>query len=93
MKKIVFVADAAPHGPRGNHEFVRGHFFGPQLHAPYPNAFSCGGLHKKELAQDLSHADTIIVGLNDGRRRRQTQINAAVRKGARALWRFIMASR
>src|SRR5436190_21453637 len=41
VKQIVFVADTAPHGDRGNHEFLSGAiYFARTINANYPNAYA-----------------------------------------------------
>lgn len=40
VKKIVFVADTAPHGGRGNHEFLAGAILlARTINADYPDAY------------------------------------------------------
>src|ERR1700677_3357446 len=40
FKRIVFIADTATHGPRGNHEFVAAAiYFARKINADYPNAY------------------------------------------------------
>ncbi len=78
VKKIVFVADTAPHGPRGNHEFLAAAiYFARSINANYPNAYAV--VHTKDKwPQDLKHADTVIVLLNHG----GSAVNAAVKEAA-----------
>ena len=41
VKKILFVGDKRPHGPRGNHEFVAGPIYMARtLNADYPNCYA-----------------------------------------------------
>jgi hypothetical protein len=83
VKKIVFIGDAGTHGPPGNHEFVAGSMFlGRALNRQYPNVHAVV-YSSKNWPQDLSHADSIIVGLNHGARAaNDAEIFGAVRKGA-----------
>src|SRR5882724_10816322 len=61
VKKIVFVADTAPHGPRGNHEFLAGAIYlARTINANYPNAW-CVVYTKDKWPKDLKHADAVIV--------------------------------
>src|ERR1700730_17366199 len=68
VKKIVFVGDKRPHGPRGNHEFVAGPIYMARtLNAAYPNCYAVVTTYNpktKKFPQDLSHADAVIVLLN-----------------------------
>src|SRR5690349_16640301 len=66
VKKIVFVADKRPHGPRGNHEFVAGAIYlARTINARYPNAYAV--VHTQDKwPKDLSHADAVVVLLNHG---------------------------
>src|SRR5688572_28925136 len=66
VKKIVFVADKRPHGPRGNHEFVAGAIFlARTINAHYSNAHAV--VHTQDKwPTDLSHADAVVVLLNHG---------------------------
>src|SRR6202043_1439513 len=68
VKKIVFVADTASHGARGNHEFVAAAmYFARKINADYPGAYAVVHLYtkgKNEFPKDLRHADTIVVLLN-----------------------------
>jgi hypothetical protein len=76
VKKIVFVADTDPHGPRGNHEFLAAAIYlARTINANYPNAYAV--VHtKKKWPKDLDHADSVIVLLNHG----GTAVNPAVKK-------------
>src|SRR3984893_3144365 len=61
VKKIVFVADTAPHGERGNHEFLAAAIYlARTINANYPNAYAVV-YTKNKWPKDLKHADTIIV--------------------------------
>src|SRR3954469_18246000 len=66
VKRIVFVADTAPHGGRGNNEFwASAIYFANIINKHYPKAYAV--VHpKSKWPTDLKHADTIIVLLNDG---------------------------
>src|SRR6266540_2301572 len=76
VKKIVFIADTAPHGPRGNHEFLPGAIYlARTINANFPNAYAV--VHtKNKWPKDLKHADTVIVLLNHG----GSAVNAAVKE-------------
>lgn len=77
-KRIVFVADTAPHGPRGNHEFVAGAIYLARgINAHYPNAY-CTVHTIQKWPKDLKHADAVIVLLNHGR----TAVNPAMKEAA-----------
>src|SRR5688572_32951585 len=66
VKKIVFVGDKRPHGPRGNHEFVAGPMLMARtLNAAYPNVYAVVHTHDK-FPTDLSHADSVIILINNG---------------------------
>lgn len=83
VTKIVFIADAGTHGPRGNHEFVGGSILMAEaLHDAYPNVHAV--VHtNKAWPTDLSHADAIIVLLNHAEpAATDPEIFSAVRKGA-----------
>lgn len=83
VTKIVFIADAGTHGPRGNHEFVGGSILMARaLHEAYPNVHAV--VHtNKAWPRDLSHADAIIVLLNHAEpAATDPEIFSAVRKGA-----------
>src|ERR1043166_4860599 len=57
VKKIVFVADTAPHGPRGNHEFLAAAIYlAKTINAHYPDAWAVVHTMKK-WPKDLKHAD------------------------------------
>src|SRR6516164_8245608 len=60
VKKIVFVADTAPHGDRGNHEFLAGAiYFARTINANYPNAYAVV-YTKNKWPKDLKDADAVI---------------------------------
>jgi len=76
VKKIVFVADTAPHGPRGNHEFLAAAIYlARTINAQFPNAYAVV-YTKDKWPKDLKHADTIVVLLNHG----GSAVNAAVKE-------------
>ena len=76
VKKIVFVADTAPHGGRGNHEFLAAAIYlARTINAQYPDAYAVVHTMKK-WPKDLKHADAIIVLMNHGR----TAVNPAVKE-------------
>jgi Trehalose utilisation len=78
VKKIVFVADTAPHGPRGNHEFLAGAIYlARTINAHYPDAYAV--VHtKNKWPRDLKHADAVVVLLNHG----GSAVNPAVKEAA-----------
>src|SRR5207237_2048290 len=82
VKKIVFVADTAPHGPRGNHEFLAGAIYlARTINAEFPNAYAV--VHTKDKwPKDLKHADSIIVLLNHGRTAVNPAVKEAIARGA-----------
>jgi hypothetical protein len=76
VKRIVFVADTAPHGKRGNHEFLAGAIYlARTINARFPDAYAVVHTINK-WPKDLKHADTIIVLLNHG----GSAVNAAVKE-------------
>src|SRR5438067_3562290 len=76
VKKIVFVADTAPHGPRGNHEFLAAAIYlARTINANYPDAYAVVHTINK-WPKDLRHADAVIVLLNHG----GSAVNAAVKE-------------
>lgn len=82
MKKIVFVADPAPHGGRGNHEFVAGAIYlARTLNATYPNAYATVATRDK-WPKDLAHADAVIVLLNHGGSAVNPAVKEATARGA-----------
>jgi hypothetical protein len=82
VKKIVFIADTAPHGGRGNHEFLAAAlYFARTINAQYPKAYAV--VHTKDKwPKDLQHADTIIVLLNHGGSAVNPAVKEAVGRGA-----------
>jgi len=83
VKRIVFIADKRPHGPRGNHEFVPGAvFLARTLNAQYPNVHAVVYPHNK-MPKDLSHADLVVVLLNHGGMAADSPaVKAAMERGA-----------
>jgi hypothetical protein len=78
VKKIVFVADTAPHGPRGNHEFLAAAIYlARTLNAHYPDAYAVV-YTKDKWPKDLKHADAVVVLLNHG----GSAVNDAVKEAA-----------
>ncbi|MBI1916061.1 MAG: ThuA domain-containing protein [Planctomycetes bacterium] len=82
VKKIVFIADTAPHGPRGNHEFLAGAIYlARTINTEFPNAYAV--VHTKDKwPKDLKHADTVIVLLNHGGSAVNPAVKAATARGA-----------
>jgi hypothetical protein len=76
VKKIVFVADTAPHGGRGNHEFLAAAIYlARTINTNYPNAYVVVHTIGK-WPKNLDHADAVVVLLNHGR----TAVNPAMKK-------------
>lgn len=83
VKKIVFVADTAPHGDRGNHEFLAGAILMARaINASYPDSAYAVVHTKDRWPKDLSHADAVIVLLNHGGSAVNPAVRAAVDRGA-----------
>jgi len=82
VKKIVFVADTAPHGPRGNHEFLAAAIYlARTINQRYPDAYAV--VHTKDKwPKDLKHADAIIVLLNHGGSAVNPAVKEATERGA-----------
>jgi hypothetical protein len=82
VRKIVFVADTAPHGSRGNHEFLAAAIYlARTINANYPNAYAV--VHTKDKwPKDLKHADLIVVLLNHGGSAVNPAVKEAVGRGA-----------
>lgn len=82
VKKIVFVADTAPHGPRGNHEFLAAAIYlARTINANYPNAYAV--VHTKDKwPKDLDHADAIVVLMNHGGSAVNPAVKKAIERGA-----------
>ncbi len=82
VKKIVFVADTAPHGPRGNHEFLAAAIYlARTINANYPQAYAVV-YTKNKWPRDLRHADTVIVLLNHGGSAVNDAVKEATKNGA-----------
>jgi hypothetical protein len=82
VKKIVFVADTAPHGPRGNHEFLAAAIYlAKTINATYPDAYAVV-YTKKHWPKDLKHADAVIVLLNHGGSAVNPAVEEATKRGA-----------
>jgi hypothetical protein len=78
VKKIVFVADTAPHGPRGNHEFLAAAIYlARTINANYPDAYAVV-YTMKHWPRDLKDADSVVVLLNHSR----SAVNPAVKEAA-----------
>src|SRR5947209_2797352 len=61
VRKLVFVADTAPHGARGNHEFLAAAIYlARTINAHYADAYAVV-YTKDKWPMDLKHADAIIV--------------------------------
>src|ERR1700745_3856230 len=55
VKKIVFIADTAPHGPRGNHEFLAAAIYlARTINAHYADAYAVV-YTKDKWPKDLKH--------------------------------------
>jgi hypothetical protein len=82
IKKIVFVADTRPHGPRGNHEFMAGAILMARtLHDVYPSVHAVVHPHHR-WPKDLSHADAVVVLLNHGGPAVNPAVEKAMERGA-----------
>ncbi len=82
VKKIVFVADTAPHGGRGNHEFLADAIYlARTINADYPNAYAVV-YTKDHWPKDLTYADAVIVLLNHGGSAVNSAVKEAVERGA-----------
>jgi hypothetical protein len=82
VKKIVFVADTAPHGGRGNHEFLAAAIYlARTINADYPNAYAVV-YTKDKWPRDLGDADAVIVLLNHGGSAVNEAVKKAVARGA-----------
>lgn len=89
VKKIVFVADTAPHGGRGNHEFLAGAIYlARAINERYPDAYAVVHMvdtrknAKEQWPKDLKHADTVIVLLNHGGSAVNPAVKEAMARGA-----------
>src|ERR1700730_14204413 len=82
VKKIVFVGDKRKHGPRGNHEFVAGPIYMARtLNAAYPNCYAVVTTYDK-FPKDLSHADAVVILINDGGPAVNPAMKEAMARGA-----------
>jgi hypothetical protein len=82
VKKLVFVADTAPHGERGNHEFLAAAIYlARTINANYPNAYAVV-YTKDKWPKDLKHADAVIVLLNHGGSAVNPAVKEATERGA-----------
>lgn len=82
VKKIVFVADTAPHGERGNHEFLAGAIYlARTINAHFADAYAVV-YTKDKWPKDLRHADAIIVLLNHGGSAVNDAVKDAIQHGA-----------
>lgn len=80
--KIVFVADTAPHGPRGNHEFLAAAIYlARTINDVYPEAYATVTT-KQKWPKDLKHADCVIVLMNHGGSAVNDAVKEATKKGA-----------
>lgn len=82
-KKIVFIADTAPHGGRGNHEFVAAAVFLAKAINDYdPKAYAVVTTMQK-MPKDLKHADAVVVLMNHARAAAESPaVKEAMDKGA-----------
>ncbi len=81
-KRIVFVADTAPHGPRGNHEFLAAAIYlARTVNANYPSAHAVV-YTKNHWPKDLKNVDAVIVLLNHGGSAVNPAVEQAVKDGA-----------
>src|SRR5262249_5448847 len=82
VKKIVFVADTAPHGDRGNHEFLAAAIYlARTINENYPNAYAVV-YTKAKWPKDLTYADTVIVLLNQAASAVNPAVKEAMDRGA-----------
>jgi hypothetical protein len=82
IKKIVFVADTRPHGPRGNHEFMAGAILlARTINATYPSAYAVVHPHHR-WPKELEHADAVVVLLNHGGSAVNPAVEKAMERGA-----------
>src|SRR6188768_654556 len=83
VKKIVFIADTAPHGGRGNHEFVAAAVFLAKAINDYdPKAYAVVTTMQK-MPKDLKHADAVVVLMNHARAAAESPaVKEAMDKGA-----------
>jgi hypothetical protein len=82
VKKIVLVGDKRSHGAPGNHEFVAGPIlFARTLNSVYPNCYAVVTTYDK-FPKDLSHADAVVILINDGGPAVNQQMKDAMNRGA-----------
>ena len=82
VKKIVFVADTAPHGARGNHEFLAAALYlARTINVHYPQTYAVV-YTKDKWPKDLKHADVVIVLLNHGGSAVNDAVREATERGA-----------
>jgi len=83
VKKIVFIGDTRPHGPKGNHEFVAGAvYLARTINAHYPDAYAVVTTMQK-FPKDLSHADAVIVLMNHAKEAAESKaVQEAMARGA-----------
>jgi hypothetical protein len=82
VRKIVFVADTAPHGARGNHEFLAAAIYlARTINAHYADAYAVV-YTKDKWPKELKHADAVIVLLNHGGSAVNTAVKEASERGA-----------
>jgi type 1 glutamine amidotransferase len=82
VKRIVFVADTAAHGKRGNHEFLAAAILMARtINANYPNVY-CAVHTFSKWPKDLKHADAIVVILNHGGSAVNPAVKEAMERGA-----------
>lgn len=86
FKRIIFVADTRPHGPRGNHEFVAASvFLARTLNAHDPKCWGVVTTMQKMQKKpfDMKHADAVVVLMNDADpAARSKEVKEAMDKGA-----------
>jgi len=82
VKKLVFIGDTRPHGPKGNHEFLAGALYlARAINQAYPDAWAVVYPHDR-MPKDLSHADAVIILLNHGGIAVNPAVKAAMDRGA-----------
>jgi hypothetical protein len=83
VKKIVFIADRATHGARGNHEFIAAAIYlARTINERYPNAYAVVTT-KQNFPKDLTHADAIVVLMNHaGAAAMNPAVKEAIARGA-----------
>jgi hypothetical protein len=82
VKRIVFVADTAPHGPRGNHEFLAAAvYLAKTVNANYPDAYAVI-YTVQHWPKDLKGVDAVVVLLNHGGSAVNPAVKEAIKDGA-----------